>query len=375
MTKDFHMLRTSLAAFAICGLPAMAGITVKMPSGTAPDKIVVSHARISDILSAAGENDIPVVTDTISASGDTFFFDTDSIGPARYSIIIDERQRPADIYTSPADNLLMQVTALSPLAYTVAGSALMEGMTELDSKIRPIEEQFATLRASGYADESQMMAIIEIYNDTLKDFMAANPDSPAAIYALMSLEGDDFINAYDALSPEARTSVLYPFDERQAERVRQALEKERFQRELAAGDKDAPPFTFKDLAGKEVSLSDFKGKWVVIDFWGSWCVWCIRGIPALKEAYKEYGDKIVVVGVACNDTMQAWRDAFRKYELPWVNLFNPQPRGGELVTAYGIQGFPTKTIVNPEGKLVDITTGEDPSFYGRLAAFVDGKRP
>ena len=79
------------------------------------------------------------------------------------------------------------------------------------------------------------------------------------------------------------------------------LELERRIARLQQGDVDAPAFTFQDREGKDVSLSDFKGKWVIIDFWGSWCRYCIKGIPALKEAYAKYQTQVEVIGVACRD--------------------------------------------------------------------------
>lgn len=365
-----HAISLALAsAMLSASIPALADVTVKLPSGSQLDRIEVTHALIDNMLNAPSADAINIVSETVPVSGDSFSFALDSIGPSRYSIDFASGEH-ADLYASPADNLLVQITSLEPLSYTVNGSPLMDGMTAIDNEIRPLEKHFSDLRRASNASEEQLLALLEIYNDTLKDFIAKNPDSPAVVYALMNLEGDDFINAFDALTPAARQSILFPFAERQAEQVRQALAKEKFQRELASGTHDAPNFTFKNLDGKDVSLSDFRGKWVVIDFWGSWCVWCIRGLPELKEAYKEYADRIVILGVACNDTEEAWRAAVKKYEIPWVNLFNPQPRGGELTTAYGIQGYPTKAIVNPEGKLVDITTGEDPSFYTRLADFL-----
>lgn len=132
----------------------------------------------------------------------------------------------------------------------------------------------------------------------------------------------------------------------------------------------APDFTLPNLKGEMVSLSDFRGKWVVIDFWGSWCGWCVKGIPALKEAYEKYGDRIVIIGVDCNEPEAAWRVAVEKYQLPWVNLYNGLDQ--KLYEEYYIEGFPTKAIINPEGEIVDLTAGEDPGFYSRLEAFVKG---
>ena len=131
----------------------------------------------------------------------------------------------------------------------------------------------------------------------------------------------------------------------------------------------APDFKLKNLEGKEVKLSDFRGKWVILDFWGSWCIWCIRGIPELKEAYSKYDGKVEIIGVDCGDTEEAWRDAVAKYELNWVNVYCPE-KEMKLLKEYGVEGFPTKAIVDPEGNLVNITVGHDPQFYEILASFV-----
>ncbi len=148
--------------------------------------------------------------------------------------------------------------------------------------------------------------------------------------------------------------------DREAEEARKA--------EVASGNIEAPNFTLPDLSGKKVSLSDFRGKWVVLDFWGSWCGWCIKGFPALKEAYQQYGDKLVVIGIDCNESEEEWREGVKKHEIPWLNLYNGNDRA--IYEAYDITGFPTKAIINPEGKLVNITTGEDPTFFTALADFL-----
>ena len=64
----------------------------------------------------------------------------------------------------------------------------------------------------------------------------------------------------------------------------------------------APDFELPDLQGNPLKLSSLRGKYVVLDFWGSWCVWCIRGIPAMKEAYTKHKDKMEILGIDCRDT-------------------------------------------------------------------------
>ena len=131
-----------------------------------------------------------------------------------------------------------------------------------------------------------------------------------------------------------------------------------------ASEQLAPDFTLNDIHGKPLSLSSLRGKYVIIDFWGSWCVWCIKGFPQMKEYYDKYKGKFEILGVACNDKEAKWKAAVEKYELPWLHVFNPG--GTTLLEDYGIQGFPTKIIVGPDGKIVKTIVGEDPVFYTLL---------
>lgn len=130
----------------------------------------------------------------------------------------------------------------------------------------------------------------------------------------------------------------------------------------------APGFTLEDINGSQLSLSDLKGKWVILDFWGSWCPWCIKGFPALKEAYKEYAGKVEIVGIDCRDSKEVWKAAVEKYELPWLQVYNPD--SSDLTSQYQIQGFPTKFIVDPEGNIANVTIGEDPEFFTVLKELV-----
>lgn len=142
--------------------------------------------------------------------------------------------------------------------------------------------------------------------------------------------------------------------------------------ELKVGDA-APDFTLPDTNGKEVTLKSQQGKWVVLDFWGSWCPWCIKGFPKMKESYKSLGNKVTFIGVACRDGKDAWLNAVKQYELPWLNVWvdpdNKEKTQGIMQT-FQLRGFPTKMIIDPKGIIRNITIGEDPDFYPTLQSLV-----
>ena len=125
-----------------------------------------------------------------------------------------------------------------------------------------------------------------------------------------------------------------------------------------------PDFSLTDIDGKEVTLADFSGKYALLDFWGTWCRYCVMGIPQMKEYYQKYSDKIEFVGIDCRETQEAWKAGVKKYGLEWTNLYNGYDQS--LIIEYGIQGYPSKIIITPDGKVVEAFLGEDPALYEKL---------
>ncbi len=126
----------------------------------------------------------------------------------------------------------------------------------------------------------------------------------------------------------------------------------------------APDFTLNDINGNPLALSSLRGKYVVLDFWGSWCVWCIRGIPMMKEYYAKYPGKFEILGIDCNDTPEKWKEAVKEHELPWLHVYCTDE--STVLADYDIQGFPTKIVIDPEGNIINTIVGEDPAFYEYL---------
>lgn len=355
------------AAAIVAPMSASADVTVKFPEGKADSVYTVEHMLISDMVRSRAERPMPAI-DTLKSVAGIMKFDVDASGPANYRIRFGGRDA-VNIYTSPGENLAVIISSESPLDYIVTGSALMDGITELRQKSGEILKQYQTAAQTEPRDEAAMQNAMNAYNSLFKDYAASKPADPASLFALLNLDGEDFMTIFESVDPSLKNSALYPLVESQKTYVEKSIEADKKMKEMQNGNYEAPDFTLKNLEGKDVKLSDFRGKWVIIDFWGSWCGWCIKGFPKLKDAYEQYKPELEILGVDCNEPEANWRKGVEKYKLPWVNVYNPE--GTTILSDYAVQGFPTKIIVNPEGKIANITVGENPAFFDTLAKLIN----
>ena len=186
------------------------------------------------------------------------------------------------------------------------------------------------------------------------DYIKAHPKQEAAIMLLREMDELDKMKEafmlFDASVREGRMKTLYDKWVSDAEKRAEAEKEEREAAKKQAAGLEAPQFTLNDLNGKPFALSSLRGKYVILDFWGSWCVWCIKGFPKMKEYYAKFSGKFEILGIDCNDTEDKWKEAVKKHELPWLHVYCP--RESTLFSDYGITGFPTNIIIGPDGKIV-----------------------
>lgn len=128
----------------------------------------------------------------------------------------------------------------------------------------------------------------------------------------------------------------------------------------------APRFSQTTFTGDQFDLDKLKGKYVVLDFWGSWCWACIADFPKMKEYYKKYDEEFEIVGIACNDTKSAWERAVKKNKLKWINI-----QSDDVKRMYDIRIFPTKIILDKEGRIVKKIHGESLEFYQTIDSLMN----
>lgn len=140
---------------------------------------------------------------------------------------------------------------------------------------------------------------------------------------------------------------------------------------LKVGD-EAPDFSLRSPNGETITLDDYRGKYVVLDFWASWCPDCRRDLPNIVAMYNRFKDKKVeFIGVSFDTKAESWKGAIKKFELKYTQASDLQSmRNSSVAAAYHIKWIPTTYVINPKGKVVLATVMSD-----KVAKYLDSVFP
>jgi len=368
MKKSF--LALAMAAL-MCGCAAESSkLHVKMNLKNAGDTIAV-------VKGGQGE-DMPKFT----GKDGVFEFDIDI--DTAMSVYLVEPQvlagQPGGMYQVPAvPGEEMTITDEGEGRYDITGSkfytqfheadiAIEKAGEELNQFTKSLQEQ---LEAGASQDslmkvyEAQAPAMRQKVEDTITDFIKAHSDWEASAAIISQLQDLDKMKAavelLDKSVREGRCRFLF---EKPIQQMEDYKKKEEESAKKQTTGTEAPDFELQDINGKPLKLSSLRGKYVILDFWGSWCGWCIKGFPEMKNYYKKYAGKFEILGIDCNDSEEKWKKAVKDNELPWLHVYCPKE--STVLEDYGVSGFPTKIVIGPDGKIVKSIVGEDPAFYTLL---------
>lgn len=229
-------------------------------------------------------------------------------------------------------------------------------MQPIDVQIDKLMAQRSTLfgmKEEGKAElekVNQSLAGLEEEKAKAKEvYIKENPNSYFSLLALKELAGydidTDFIEPlFLSLSPQL-----------QVEQEGQLLASEIAIAKLVGIGKQAPSFSQPDTEGNPIHLADFKGKYVLIDFWASWCGPCRADNPNLVKAYHAFKDKnFTILGVSLDKEgkKQDWLNAIEKDGLPWQQVSDLTGWKSEVAAMYGIKAIPQNFLIDPNGKIV-----------------------
>jgi len=221
----------------------------------------------------------------------------------------------------------------------------MEALYKEYSNHMKAQDKEAAAKTEAAIDALELKQKEEVYGAYLK----ANPNSPLAIYALSqyagySIDGDKIEPIFNSLSTENQNTFSGTELKRKIE----------IAKKTGIG-KMAMDFTQNDTLGNPISLSSFKGKYVLVDFWASWCGPCRRENPNVVKVFNQYKDKgFHIIGVSLDQpgAKDRWMKAIHDDKLTWTHVSDLQFWNNEVAKQYGIQSIPQNLLLDPQGKIV-----------------------
>ena len=247
--------------------------------------------------------------------------------------------------------------------YTIGGAPIYQQMESIQKKMKEFYKN---------ANRNNMDSIQKVAADYAYAYIKAHPNEEAAMILVQGLNADQIKKAVALFTPEVREGRMAGLWKPMLKMYEDMAKREAAAKKLKEGTM-APDFTLPDINGKQLKLSSLRGKYVILDFWGSWCGWCIKGMPELKKYYDKYKGKFEILGVDCNDTEARWKAAVAKNQIPWKHV-RQSKETKDVSNDYAVDAFPTKILIDPKGKIVKILVGEDPAFYEYLDSIFGAKK-
>lgn len=246
-------------------------------------------------------------------------------------------------------------------AYTITGSAVSEKLKAFDEfsakytarNNKIVAEYGEKSQKAGKESDSLLKVYLPVfqknqaaYSDEVLKFISDNKNSLAGFYASPALDivkyEPQLIAYADGISGDiAKNPAVQNFIK--------AMDKVK---PLSIGHK-APEFTINDMNGKPVKLSDYKGKYVMIDFWASWCVPCRQENPNVLKQYNTFKSKgFNVLGISLDKDAGAWKKAVNDDQLAWTQTSDLKSFDGAAEQLYHIQAIPSNFIIGPQGNII-----------------------
>ena len=350
--------------------------------GIENDTVFVWRYLISDINN--------IVKDTIFAKADKFIYRTSLDEPAAIAIIPNTsfinrisghkylpQGRFIELFVTPKDNL--KITGkLEPyyLDYLVKGSTISNDYSIRRKDFKNPEIEVAKIelkRDSLSAFPEKKEESNKLFDERLKKqsevttiklkYIKNNLNNDISAYYLSRLSLDTFAEYYPMLTENVRSGFFNEVLVNKYETYLKYIAAKKAEKDMEKGSL-APDFQLKNIDGQNYSLSNFKGKFIVLDFWGTWCGPCIAEMPKLKATHKALKDKVTFIGIACNDTDEAIKKAIKVHQIDWLQLVNTNEN--DVSVLYGVQAYPTKIVLDENLKFIKRFVGMDEEFYKLL---------
>lgn len=354
-------------------LSGIAALTLLLSCGGASTENSTEHGVEKDpvfALSGSVENatsqiymyqlidDALEITDSAIIKEKKFYFSEKTITPQIVYLALDNsRKIPVFVENS---EITIDFQGASADSMTVNGSSVQTEWDVLQNDLAIYDKQLDSLYEAYYtANESEDEALMEeigmAYDNVdsaktvaVEDYISGNPKSYVSPYLavkflLYSSELTDLISLNEGFDESISNSV---YVKTIADQISN-LEKTKIGATI-------PDFTQSDKDGNSISIGDFRGQYVLIDFWASWCRSCREENPNVVSAYEKYKHKnFTVLGVSLDDNREKWLKAIEDDNLDWYNVNDFQGWKNSVAQNFGVKSIPYSILINPEGEIIN----------------------
>lgn len=315
----------------------------------------------------------PVPIDTVEITKGKFTIKGEvQISELNLLSVVDQNKYVAQFFIEPG-NIDMTIYPDSFEANVINGSQsndifriYMDEVISLSKAEGELQKRFVNAQSAG--NEEEMSAIMFEYETMIdntqfyaKNFIKEYSKSPVAAYVYL-------MNFFQQAELEELDSMLIVFEPISASDLVVAMKERADQLRVSGIGSEAPDFTLEHLGEVPVSLSSLRGKYVLIDFWASWCQPCMMELPNVIEQYNNYKEKgFEIYGVSLDRSGEAWMNTIEDKNMEWINGWDQQ---GEIATMYGVTGIPTTILLDKEGMILAKNL-RGPELQAKLAELLD----
>jgi peroxiredoxin len=315
-----------------------------------------------------GKNQLPLLVDSakLTGSSGSLTITGKSKTEGIYELVFGENLTAIPLINDASEIQLDADLSKNKDFYEVSGSPASRQLKELlamvgdkNGEIQRAFNQLDSLKKLNAPDsilvaanENKNSAILGL-NNYLKQFISSTPSATLGVLALgwasRSLPPADMDSAFNGLKKRFPGNAFLTEMENSAKSQQQPAQ--------TSGDswvgKTVPELTMPGTNGKDVSISSFRGKYVLIDFWASWCGPCRMENPNVVKAYNEFkGKNFTVLGVSLDKDKESWEKAIAQDHLTWTHMSDLKYWSSQAVEIFGFQGIPFNVLVDPSGKVI-----------------------